>query len=545
MAPASAYFPANNNMNPPLQPPIGTPAQSPLPTNSAANGAAYMSNAASLWARVDSVQQADQVKTELLQELMYRYEYISQQYEQLLSTCRPEIAHLRNWENEKMTYEAKICAMQSAVARNPLVVVLIDGDGMVFQDDFVRDGEAGGRRAAAQLHKVIGSYIERELTSVPVESRVMCRIYANVKGLADVLVRVGTISDVGVFEDFVRGFTRGKVLFDFIDVGPGKDRADDKIIETFKLFINDLHCRQIFFGCSHDNGFARTLEEYMTEDGYLSKVTLLEGVPFEKELLALPYRTKKFPGIFRDSKIIVQGASYASPAVNATPPSVLKTFNMMTGLPTHFPPSTDPKSMNRSSVTEGSPLGNHALADISRTPSSSTLASDVGSFATTAKPTMNWAAKAAAPPPPASPKPKYEPVNREEVIARNRLGQRVDPMTRDYDKAEVDRVKAMKLCNIHFLRQECPYGNNCTHVHDFKPSPAEIATLRLVARMAPCMHGSSCTDFKCIYGHRCPAPQSKNTPVKGTKTCIFGDQCKFGPEMHDLDCNVVKTLVIR
>jgi|TARA_R110002003_G_scaffold109_3_gene9110 hypothetical protein len=45
-----------------------------------------------------------------------------------------------------------------------------------------------------------------------------------------VLARKGIIDDVSVFEDFARGFTRGKTMFDFIDVGSGKDRADEKII---------------------------------------------------------------------------------------------------------------------------------------------------------------------------------------------------------------------------------------------------------------------------------------------------------------------------
>ncbi len=58
----------------------------------------------------------------------------------------------------------------------------------------------------------------------------MCRIYANVRGLGDVLVRKGVYQDIIEFEEFVRGFTRGKTLFDFIDVGAGKDRADEKII---------------------------------------------------------------------------------------------------------------------------------------------------------------------------------------------------------------------------------------------------------------------------------------------------------------------------
>jgi hypothetical protein len=55
-------------------------------------------------------------------------------------------------------------------------------------------------------------------------------MYANVRGLGDVLARNSIIDDTSVFEDFVRGFTRGKALFDFVDVGAGKDRADEKII---------------------------------------------------------------------------------------------------------------------------------------------------------------------------------------------------------------------------------------------------------------------------------------------------------------------------
>jgi hypothetical protein len=56
-----------------------------------------------------------------------------------------------------------------------------------------------------------------------------------VRGLGDVLVRTGAIQEIAQFEDFMRGFTRGKTLFDFIDVGAGKDRADEKIIGKYTL----------------------------------------------------------------------------------------------------------------------------------------------------------------------------------------------------------------------------------------------------------------------------------------------------------------------
>lgn len=110
------------------------------------------------------------------------------------------------------------------------MLVLIDGDGMIFLNHLVQKGLGGGKEAAAVLYNAIVTYIERETETIPLTSRVLCRVYANVKGLAETLVRAGIIEEVSQFEEFVRGFTNGRTLFDFIDVGPGKDRADDKII---------------------------------------------------------------------------------------------------------------------------------------------------------------------------------------------------------------------------------------------------------------------------------------------------------------------------
>jgi hypothetical protein len=306
------------------------------------------------------------------------------------------------------------------------------------------------------------------------------------------------------------------------------------VVESFKMFSQDFHCRRLLFGCSHDNGYARALEECSDRSEIVNKVILLEGVPFEKELLPLPYGTKKFAGLFRESKIKLYGSSS----------DCQKTYNVLSGLPTRFPPPARPSSLMDSPLPSRASL---MLSNLPRTPSSSTLASD--GFLAAIKPTppalTTWAAKAAAPPPlMVAQASQYKPIAREEVIARNRAGQRIDPPCRDYDKAEVDRIKKIKMCNVHFLRRECPYDTNCTHLHAYKPTDDELRTLRLVARMAPCSNGSGCQDIKCIYGHGCPAPTSRY-PVKGTKSCIFGEGCKFPPELHDIDKTVVKTLVVR
>jgi hypothetical protein len=114
-------------------------------------------------------------------------------------------------------------------------MVLIDGDGMIFLDDFLRDGEKGGRRAAMKLQAALEDYIESEVTGIPHDSRIVCRIYANVRGLGDVLARTGAIEETGQFGDFVRGFTQQQALFDFVDVGPGKDRADEKLVGEYSI----------------------------------------------------------------------------------------------------------------------------------------------------------------------------------------------------------------------------------------------------------------------------------------------------------------------
>lgn len=272
-------------------------------------------------------------------------------------------------------------------------------------------------------------------------------------------------------------------------------------------------------------------------------MVLLEGVPFEKELLGLPYKTIRFPRLFRDSKIVLPGAPGAYASLAQSSPA--RNYTMLSGLPTRFPPPA------RSAAVMDSPLPSRAVlaaSNMPRTPSSSTVASDQNISIKPAATPGTWAAKAAAPPPPPPPRaasPAYKPMNRDEVISRNRDGQRVDPPTKDYDKAEVDRVKKLKLCNTHFLRKECPYGEQCSHDHSVRPTEDEIKTLRLVARMAPCVNGSGCSDIRCIYGHRCPAPPHRTRHVKGTKSCIFEDQCKFPVELHDIDTNVVKTLVVK
>lgn len=112
---------------------------------------------------------------------------------------------------------------------------------MIFQDELIKAGEEGGRKAAGLLFSAIRNFVQLETRNIPTDVKIICRVYANVRGLSDVLVRVGLIDDNTVFEEFMRGFTRGKVLFDFVDVGPGKDRADEKISGKASSIVAPVH----------------------------------------------------------------------------------------------------------------------------------------------------------------------------------------------------------------------------------------------------------------------------------------------------------------
>lgn len=113
--------------------------------------------------------------------------------------------------------------------RDPYVLVLIDGDGMIFDDKLIEEGELGGREAAGLLWNAITDHVHHNVHDLGSDYKIVARIYANLKGLGEVCNRAGILNRPSMMEEFARGFTGSKQLFDFVDVGMGKDRADDKI----------------------------------------------------------------------------------------------------------------------------------------------------------------------------------------------------------------------------------------------------------------------------------------------------------------------------
>lgn len=59
--------------------------------------------------------------------------------------------------------------------------------------------------------------------------RIIVRVYANLEGLSKKYTYIDFIEEKKVLRHFVAGFTQSQPLFDFIDAGQGKERADHKI----------------------------------------------------------------------------------------------------------------------------------------------------------------------------------------------------------------------------------------------------------------------------------------------------------------------------
>ena len=100
---------------------------------------------------------------------------------------------------------------------------------MIFEDALIREGEEGGKKAAGHLWTAVREHVRNNVPDLSSEYKIVTRLYANLKGLSETCRRAGIINDASKLDEFARGFTGSKQLFDFVDVGLGKDRADEKI----------------------------------------------------------------------------------------------------------------------------------------------------------------------------------------------------------------------------------------------------------------------------------------------------------------------------
>ncbi|KAB8343133.1 hypothetical protein FH972_022726 [Carpinus fangiana] len=421
-----------------------------------------------------------------------------------------------NWQKKARDQEQQYNDIKLQSDAGPFVLALIDGDGAPFLDALIQaHGESGGADAAHKLMQRITSFIA-EQQDIPSRSAVMVRIYANLEGLAKCLRHFGVITHVDELIAFFRGFSSSQFLFDFVDVGPGKERADTKLREHFNMFLGNTQCKHIILGgICHDNGYRNILIPYSRNTGVTSRVTLLQT--YDK--CAIEYKTSGFeliqwPDVFRRIEL------------GSPPPGIMRPSAGPLGLPTR---TLEPPSPSASSAGENNFLNGSSVNHNSRTPPSSGSKPMPPPYRDSS---TNGAS--AAP----QPSDNREEKNRGRKLFTNHDGCRLDPPLHPppTPQAKVNVNYRLqnegKLCNRYHIAGACHLEGRPGHhyVHGVRLQGADLNHFIQQARSSPCLKGLYCHDYDCTNGHVCP-----------NKNCTYGKTCKFSPEMHRENIHMVAT----
>ncbi|KAF1998760.1 hypothetical protein P154DRAFT_523804 [Amniculicola lignicola CBS 123094] len=412
--------------------------------------------AADFEARLATIVAVEQQKSELVQDLITRVKLLDQS----LSDSKQQLERERDisdmYQKRDKAKDMELRGIKQSLAQMSYVSVLVDGDCMTFVDDVLQKGEAGGRQAARQLKSSIVEYIRDHHPDVPVNVKVVIRVFANLAGLAKTCHEAGVYSSPVDLGYFVNGFNKEDALCDMVNAGDGKECADEKIRALFQMNMENVQCAHVVFAGSADNGYARLLGPHIDS----TRITLLEGPPFAKELaeFASRFRTFHCPAVFRQSKLLRRGVS-----LDVTPP--------------------------RTPALEKTAMSNYAV--VATTSTDGTQSNQVN--------------KSVA----------FGSSSRTGKIARNAAGHRID-LPLSCTNGEVKTARASKSCNEYHILGQCSYGKGCTFKHGTRVTGKQLEALRSVARLSSCSKGLSCGDPQCILGHRCT-----KQPCRNRGTCFF------------------------
>ncbi|USP76674.1 hypothetical protein yc1106_03948 [Curvularia clavata] len=211
-------------------------------------------------------------------------------------TLQAEIAETtRTMQSQIDEAKAKEEALVQQQAKRPFVLVLIDADadGFLFQDKYITRKAQGGESLADELNLRIREYL-RELFEDADSLDIVVRVYANLEGMANYLVRLEKVRNLGQLRAFSTGFCGRITSFDWIDTGVGKEGgAGRKVRENLSFFALNTHLRHAIVACSPVDLPASLLTNIPLE-----KLTLIESLPLPQSLTSLPIKTAKFHSLF-------------------------------------------------------------------------------------------------------------------------------------------------------------------------------------------------------------------------------------------------------
>ncbi|KAM0626526.1 hypothetical protein ACHAQG_002442 [Verticillium nonalfalfae] len=369
-------------------------------------------------------------------------------------------------------------------------------DESVFRREYYARRD-GGQGAARDLQAALRQYIGQtmpELSGLPI----VLKAFANADGLADTLVRTKMTRSWRDLWDFAMSFSQACETFDFVLVGSGKDRADEKIKELLRLFHKNPTCRHVIFGACHDNGYVRELEKRFPSPEARDRLTLLESFQVGREYRSLGVsKTVRMESIFRTDFLSGPVSPLLSSSTTAVSrsPTASSSGVSSEGHATHqastWARAAAPFPSDEGSAQHG---GNGGGGGTGHTPLS----------AATARRFLDLESGA---------------------ILVNAQGQRVDaelPALAPGAAASWNRKTnegGMRFCRTFQLSGRCANKVACGYSHATL-SEEERMVYRSLMRRQKCHIGPGCRDRTCCYGHHCSC--------EGTK-------CKFPGAQHRID----------
>ncbi|KAL4939687.1 hypothetical protein BDV06DRAFT_230893 [Aspergillus oleicola] len=394
--------------------------------------------------RYEELSAYESSRNNFIEELLNHVKQLDAEVRKRDNTIDDKQRTIDSFREENGKYCAEISHLNLEQRKLSFVSVLVDGDGMNFQEQFVRGGKTGGQEAARDLRQAVDEHVRQIDPDVPASVSIRIRVYANVEGLGKAYRSAKIISDDQDLIPFIQGFNRSDELCDFVDVGSGKEGSDVKLRELFKQDVLDVHCHRILFCGSADNGYAHLLCPHLR----LKRISLVEGPPFGRDIqeLADDFDTVSFENIFMSSKLKPgRRVSFSNEDIAITPPAT--------------------------------PNGNYAAVARATTLSPNTVAFPPRGSSISNRPRLS--------------------------LCLNQDDQRVDRPLQFSSKEKVAALKRRKLCNEFQIHRECSF-RSCSYTHDPNISAQEITDIMFIARSSPCDTGLTCRDVKCIFGHRCP-----------------------------------------
>lgn len=361
-------------------------------------------------------------------------------------------------EREVMESQGRLKQIKDVTITNPFALVLIDGDGYIFQEQYLRKGLQGGETAAHFLRESLDKWIKRDPRFENTDAdhwRFKVRIYLNLEGLSHALYNAKLVPGLQTLRQFMTGFTRNQQLFDVVDVGHGKERTDYKIKANFDNELFNSSCKYVILGCAHDNGYIPMLDPYKNNERVRNRIMILTNEAATQQFKAL----------------------YPKPG---------KPFGEL-GL-----------SVLQSSTCLNNPT---------RSPNSPKLA--IGLPVKT------------QPTPPQTPVEPPPPVQRShyypQPISVNQEDRRIDhpipepsPETARAYKQRIHNG-APKPCNDFHLTGHCR-NDPCRFDHTPLSSADEYLVLARYTRSQPCRSEGFCRNEMCIFGHHCPQDAAGRCP---------------------------------